>query len=76
MKRVRRNAISYHEIDNCNDKNGDTLRPGNNIIYNNEKLGPITKILMEFNLLEQDPIKYLIYIDNKVYSYSDIHYTD
>lgn len=72
MKRFRRNAVSYGNIDTCIDKNGNTLKVGDYIIYNNNKQGPITKILDEFNLPINDPIKYLIYINNKVYSYQCI----
>ena len=72
MKRVRRNAISYGEIDECIDKNGNTLKVGDNIIYNNESFGPITKILNEFNLSDENPIKYLVYVGNIVYPYKFI----
>ena len=72
MKRSRRNAVSYGNIDTCIDKNGNTLEVGDYIIYNNSKQGPITNILDEYNLPINDPIKYLVYINNKVYSYQFI----
>lgn len=72
MKRFRRNAVSYGIIDTCIDKDGHTLKVGDYIIYNNIKLGPITKILDEFNLPINDPIKYLVYINNILYSYQFI----
>ena len=69
MKRVRRNAICYGEIERCIDINGNTLKLGDYILYNNNKIGPITKLLDEINLSGDDPIKYLVYIKNQVYPY-------
>lgn len=69
MKRFRRNAICYSTIDTGIDKDGNILKVGDYFIYNNNKIGPITEIMVDSNLPLNHPIKYLVYINNNVYYY-------
>ena len=72
MKRYRRNAISYSEIDEYIDSKNNKIKVGDYIYYKDNKLGPITKILYEMGLPDDSPIKCLIYINFKAYPYKEI----
>ena len=72
MKRYRRNAISYSEIDEYIDNKNNTIKIGDYFYYKDKKFGPITKILYEFGLDKDNPIKCLIYVNSIVYNYTSI----
>lgn len=47
MKRFRRNAICYSTSDTGIDKYGNILKVGDYFLYNNNKIGPITEIMVD-----------------------------